>query len=461
MFISYNPTNNRFIYYDNYIDMMDDSEKNDELIPYFSNSQEDIDTFINTHTFHMTLEEITNNLLPKQIQAIHLINNGNSIFITGPPGTGKSFLLKRVLDLLKINHKNICLTATTGCAAVNIGGRTLHSLFNIKPFTDNFDVSHVNQLKYKKKEIYRTIKNLDVLIIDEVSMLDNILCDGIDNILRIIKNNDNPFGGIQMIFVGDFYQLPPVTNNFCFVSKSWQQLNPKIIELTELVRQKDDNVFKAILMAIRKRKIGPILINHLKSLKNTKFQNGIVPTRLFPKNFNVDHINKLNIDSLRDGRLFKTYSAFSKGIDLNNEYHIELCNDAQVMVTRNINIIDGIVNGTRGIVADISNDREVTIKLIDGREAIIPYTKDYQNNKMTTWIEFMPLKIAYAMSIHKSQGMTLDAIEIDLGSSVFENGQAYTALSRGKKLEHIRIIDIEKNSFKTHPLVVEYYQKDS
>eukprot|EP00960_Hanusia_phi_P061845 764955-Hanusia_phi.AAC.3 len=357
----------------------------------------------------MSLEDIINGLNEKQKEAIHLIKQGKSVFITGPPGTGKSFLLDRVMKLLRNDMVIHIIAATTGCAAVNVDGMTLHSIFGIKPFTDNFK-QHVGFLKARKRVLYNSLRNAEVLIIDEVSMLDNVLCDGIDMILRGIKKQDTPFGGMQMVFVGDFYQLPPVMNNYCFLSDSWKELNPTIIELNELVRQKDDSMFQKILMAIRK-----------------------------------DRINRQKLDTLRDGREFKKYPAAFKDMSAQHGYDVELCKDAQIMVTRNINVSDGVVNGTRGIVLNISDDKEVTIMLVCGKIVTIPYVRDYLNKRMTAWIE----KIAYALSIHKSQGMTLDALEIDLGSSVFENGQAYTALSRGTKLENIRIIDIDRRSFKT------------
>ena len=151
-------------------------------------------------------------LTKKQENVIQSILNGDTIFLTGSPGTGKSFVLQVIMPQLL--HKNVGITATTGCAAINVGGTTIHSFFKLKPDTNVF--KHIAKLTSTKCDTYKKIRDLDLLIIDEVSMLDSILCNTISDILKACKNTDKVFGGIQMIFVGDFFQLPPVTNNFCF-----------------------------------------------------------------------------------------------------------------------------------------------------------------------------------------------------------------------------------------------------
>lgn len=400
----------------------------------------------------------------KQKNVIQSILNGDTIFLTGSPGTGKSFVLQVIMP--KLFHKNVGITATTGCAAINVGGTTIHSFFKLKPDTN---VSkHIAKLTSTKCDTYKKIRDLDILIIDEVSMLDSILCNTISDILKACKNTDRVFGGIQMIFVGDFFQLPPITNNFCFLSSSWIELNPKIIELTELIRQTDDKLFQLILAKLRFGKLTKQIYDILIKNKEITFAD-IKPTRLYPNNVDVDKINQKEIKKLLvnepKSNTFVAYFTKVANDSLKqklNEYTIFLCVGSQVMITRNISIENELVNGTRGVVVDI-NKSSCFVKTLNGLiHEINYYPQEYKNNYVKNLtIMFMPIKLAYALTIHKSQGSTIDYLEIDLGSKIFEYGQGYTALSRGKKLENIKIISLHCDSFKVHPNVIKWYQENS
>lgn len=400
----------------------------------------------------------------KQKNVIQSILNGDTIFLTGSPGTGKSFVLQVIMP--KLFHKNVGITATTGCAAINVGGTTIHSFFKLKPDTN---VSkHIAKLTSTKCDTYKKIRDLDLLIIDEVSMLDSILCNTISDILKACKNTDRVFGGIQMIFVGDFFQLPPITNNFCFLSSSWIELNPKIIELTELIRQTDDKLFQLILAKLRFGKLTKQIYDILIKNKEITFAD-IKPTRLYPNNVDVDKINQKEIKKLLvnepKSNTFVAYFTKVANDSLKqklNEYTIFLCVGSQVMITRNISIENELVNGTRGVVVDI-NKSSCFVKTLNGLiHEINYYPQEYKNNYVKNLtIMFMPIKLAYALTIHKSQGSTIDYLEIDLGSKIFEYGQGYTALSRGKKLENIKIISLHCDSFKVHPNVIKWYQENS
>lgn len=403
-------------------------------------------------------------LSKKQQNVIQSILNGDTIFLTGSPGTGKSFVLQMIIP--KLLHKNVGITATTGCAAINVGGTTIHSFFKLKPDTN---VSkHIDKLISTKCDTYKKIRDLDILIIDEVSMLDSILCNTISDILKACKNTDRVFGGIQMIFVGDFFQLPPITNNFCFLSSSWIELNPKIIELTELIRQTDDKLFQLILAKLRFGKLTKQIYDILIKNKEITFTD-IKPTRLYPNNVDVDKINQKEIKKLLvnepKSNTFVAY--FTKVVNDSlkqklNEYTIFLCVGSQVMITRNISIENELVNGTRGVVVNITKS-SCFVKTLNGLiHEINYYPQEYKNNYVKNLtIMFMPIKLAYALTIHKSQGSTIDYLEIDLGSKIFEYGQGYTALSRGKKLENIKIISLHCDSFKVHPNVIKWYQENS
>ena len=404
----------------------------------------------------------------KQQFAVDQTINGENILITGPAGTGKSYTIKYIIELLKENNKNIGLTATTGTAAFIIGGQTLHSFMGLGLCDGSLADIFIN-IK-KNKSIYKKLAELDVLIIDEVSMLDSVLFDKISDIFSYIKSyslNDQellhkPFGGVQIILIGDFCQLAPVNGFYCFLSKMWKQSNIKTVLLEELVRQNDDILFQKILQIIRKGKCTDNILKVLNALKDTQFDNEIIPTKLYPKNINVDKINEIEINKLKEAGN-KTYiykaEAFPDNLKNMNKYDIELVENSQVIITRNIDISIGIVNGMRGVVKEL-HPNQVIMKDIEGNVHIISYYKDIIEKKgksAKSYILHMPLKVSYALSIHKSQGMTIDALEIDLGENIFTCGQAYTALSRAKSLQNIKIIDVSKESFKTNPYVKEFY----
>jgi ATP-dependent DNA helicase PIF1 len=423
----------------------------------------------------------------KQQLAVAQTMNGGNILLTGPAGTGKSFTIKYIIELLKANNKNVGLTATTGTAAFIIGGQTIHSYMGMgigeESTADIF-------IKIKKKAgIYRTLVELDVLIIDEVSMLDAALLEKISSILCYVKSHslkdtellNKPFGGIQVIFIGDFCQLAPVKGFYCFLSKLWIEADIKVIMLDELVRQNDDLLFQQILQIIRKGKCTDNILKVLNALKDTQFEDEIIPTKLYPKNVNVDKINEIEIEKLkRAGNKTIIYKAIAGGSSGSsgsfagtiNKYDVELVENSQVIITRNIDITGGLVNGTRGIVKHLHKDF-VIIKDTQGNNHSIVYYKDILGggsggsggsgkksaNKAAdkSHILHMPLKVSYALSIHKSQGMTIDAMEIDLGDNIFTCGQGYTALSRAKSLRSIRVIDVSNQSFKINPFVKAFY----
>jgi ATP-dependent DNA helicase PIF1 len=411
----------------------------------------------------------------KQQLAVSQTMNGGNILLTGPAGTGKSFTIKYIIELLKANNKNVGLTATTGTAAFIIGGQTIHSYMGMgigeESIADIF-------IKIKKKAgIYRTLVELDVLIIDEVSMLDDVLLEKISGILCYVKSHslkdtgllNKPFGGIQVIFIGDFCQLAPVKGFYCFLSKLWIEADIKVIMLDELVRQNDDLLFQQILQIIRKGKCTDNILKVLNALKDTQFEDEIIPTKLYPKNVNVDKINEMEIEKLKKaGNKTIIYKAIASGGAFAgiNKYDVELVENSQVIITRNIDIANGLVNGTRGIVKNLFKDF-VIIKDTQGNLHNIVYYKDIleggsggkksAKDAGKSHILHMPLKVSYALSIHKSQGMTIDAMEIDLGDNIFTCGQGYTALSRAKSLRSIRVIDVSNQSFKINPFVKAFY----
>ena len=389
----------------------------------------------------------------KQIDALELVKDGKNIFITGSAGTGKSFLLQYITNYLSLNSKKYSLTSTTGSSAVLINGQTIHSYLYL-----GLNIDSADKIFLKYKSSLNKISLLDVLIIDEISMMNDLLLEKINQLLCLIKKSILPFGGIQIIFLGDFCQLPPVSGNYCFLSKIWNDLNLNIVILNELMRQKDDLLFQTILEEIRTGSCSKETYKILKNLKYTTFDYNIKPTKLFPTNLNVDLINNYEFKKLciRNNNVISIYNAKSshKTIDISS-YNITLTLNTQIIITRNISFEDKLINGTRGIVLQLNPDN-VLIKDVNNNIHKIEYYTD-KNDEKKQWVSFLPIKLAYALSIHKSQGCTIDALEIDLGNDIFENGQLYTALSRAKSLKSIKIINISKKSFMIHPEVKKFY----
>jgi len=399
----------------------------------------------------------------KQLEALNIVKNRENLFLTGSAGTGKSYTIKEIINYLEFSNISYGLTALTGCAAILINGQTIHSFLGLGISKDLKEI--IKNLEKFKKQL-SIIKSINTLIIDEISMMDNQLFELINNLLQYIKNNNKLFGGIQMILVGDFYQLPPINNDYCFSSPIWNQLNLKSIILTDIIRQKDDDQLKIILEEIRNEKLSENSIQILKNLvitNNIKFKfNDIKPTRLYPININVDKINNFEYNKLLKINNFNQYlyKAVSnipfKDLD---KYNINLTLNAQIMVIRNISFEKKLINGTRGIIVKLNNNN-VIIKDINNNLFEINYFTDTNiNGNKKLEISFLPLKLAYAISIHKSQGASIDYLELDLGDDIFISGQLYTALSRSTNIKNLRLLNFSENSLIKNFKIKNFYDK--
>lgn len=394
----------------------------------------------------------------KQLEAFNVVKNKQNLFLSGSAGTGKSFTIKKIVEYLENHNINYGLTALTGCAASLINGQTIHSYLLLGIDKTLKDIYNDLSKKYIAK--LKSLRSLNTLIIDEVSMMSNELIELIDELFKMIKSNILPFGGIQVILVGDFHQLPPIKGNYCFTSPSWDALNMNNIILTDLIRQKDDLVLQEILEELRNGKISDETFETLKSLNKTEFLGDVKPTKLFPVNTNVDKINNKEFQKLvkiNDGNttMYKALSNYK--VDNIETFNVCLTLNAQIMVIRNLSVENHLVNGTRGIVVGLL-DKCVIIKDINNNIHHINYYTDLNKNKKN-YISFMPLKLAYAISIHKSQGSSIDCLELDLGNDIFVSGQTYTALSRATNINNIKIINIEKNSFFVNKKIIDFYKK--
>lgn len=396
----------------------------------------------------------------KQQESFDLVCDGKNILLTGPAGTGKSYTIAHVVDWANTHGKRIGVTASTGLAAFLVGGRTIHSFLGIGLASTPAEIQ-AQKVRFRNKVIYNKLRYLDMLVIDEVSMIDKDLLDYISKYLSLIRQNNEPFGGIQIILCGDFCQLPPVKGDFCFLSEVWEQANFQKVVLEELVRQDGDHQLQKILGELRWGNCSSEVYALLLNLKNTSYTNDVIPTKLFPTNKFVDITNISEYAKIKatgaKNLAYKTI--FGGGGEAIWGKHVpqtlELCVGTQVIVSVNL-VGTNIVNGSRGIVDDVC-PTHVVIKLVNGTLAEIPYVQLCSEDNKKDTVSYMPLKLAYAISIHKSQGMTLDAVEIDIGGSVFEYGQAYVAISRARSMDCIRILNVKPNSFKTHPLVTEFY----
>ena len=399
-----------------------------------------------------------------QQRILEKVRNGLNVCITGGAGTGKSFLIGEISSALR-ETRHLAVTAMTGSAALLIRGTTLHRRLSLRLAKGTAaEIAH-NISKHRRFTAYYDILELKLLIIDECSMLNDILFDKVSRVLQILRGNSKPFGGIQVVLVGDLYQLPPVEGQYCFQSGLWTKCRFEICELTQNMRQKDDEPFMEMLKRLRLGRCSREDLAVLRALKETQFPEGIEPTKLYCKNVDVDRINSDALQKI-NGQLFTYPTKYTGSSEASVHYakacnvpeQVTMCMGAQVMVTYNYLPAAGLVNGTRGVVTAL-DQKTVTIRLLDGNEEIIPYIKIEQDDDPDVGLDFIPLKLAWAVTIHKSQGMTLDAIEIDIGSNIFTVGQAYTALSRARSLKSVRVVDVAARSFCTSRDVIEFFGK--
>jgi len=437
----------------------------------------------------MELSEEQNTAFNKYVQ-------GHNIFITGPGGTGKSALIKMIYKHAFEHFKDIQVTALTGCAAVllNSKAKTLHSWAHIGLGNGTIDqlVTKIKKNKFAKA----AWKCTDILVIDEVSMLSLKLFNTLNEIGKIIRGNQKPFGGIQLIFSGDFFQLPPVgdrdeldTQRFCFESDDWNAIFHRDcqIQLVKIFRQTDET-YSSILNQIRegkiKRKSNDLLLQYV----GRPLDANLVaePTKLYPTRAKVDNINHTKMDTL-PGDAKQFHIQFLKDLEMTKaerarrvdfsakDIQIELeflannliCDKdlvlkvgSQVMCIINIQSDTGIeiCNGSQGIVQSFC---EITgaplVKFNNGiQRVMVPH--NWISDKIPgVGVCQVPLILAWALTIHKSQGATMDAAEIDVGSGIFECGQTYVALSRVKSLEGLYLTCFDATKIRINKKVKEFY----
>jgi len=404
----------------------------------------------------------------KQQQAYDLMVQGRNVFITGGGGVGKSWLVKYFAEN---TYKNIAITSTTGVSSLLIGGSTIHSFLGIGLGRDP-----VNKLvnNIRKKTFYRKRwETLDILVIDEISMLNPELFDKLNETAQILRRSARPFGGIQVILSGDFCQLPCVDSvSFCFDAECWSQVIKNVIHLDEIIRQKDQD-FQECLNEIRLGNKPENVRNIIDKRVGIKFdkKDEIKPTKLYPLNRSVDRVNDKKLDKL----INKNATEYEYNLEFVNNTRrnmdrdkmaryclapqtLKLTENCQVMLIYNLDHESGLVNGSRGVVTRFEEDLPV-VKFMNGIEKTIDFHtwEITERDKVIATLSQIPLRLGYAFSIHKSQGCTLDYAVIDL-SNIFEYGMGYVALSRVKSLEGLSIKSIDWDKIECHPKAIEFYK---
>ncbi len=420
----------------------------------------------------------------KQEYAIRKMIQGKNLFITGQAGVGKSFLINKFIEFYRENmeeeNKKLYVTSLTGISALIIGGQTIHRYCGIGTGEKNIDELVKNIVKNPKTK--RRYFETQVLIIDEISMMSPDLFDKIDLIFRKIRKNDQPFGGIQIIVSGDLLQLPPVkADGFVIDAFNWDECIEETIYLTEVMRQNED-VFINVLNKIRLGNVDGEVQQLLESRKNVEIINeyGVLPSKLFSKRLMVKKINDDELKKLKDEnettRIFTANYEFSKSVlEENKEFmkalmnencdvedEIEFTTKCQVMLKVNLPELN-LANGSRGVIINFGVETGYPIvRFLNGREMeIAPHPWKLEENNKTMVIKTqIPLQLAFAISIHKSQGSTLEYVILDIGSDVFEYGQTYVALSRVKSIDGLFIRgNVDYTKIRANPQILDFYNR--
>lgn len=433
-------------------------------------------------------------------KVLTLLMNGENVFLTGYAGTGKSYILNKLKEKLK---KKLTITSTTGIAAVNVKGQTLHSWAGVG-LCKNPIYKTVEKIRQRTSTL-KQILNCKILAIDEISMLNIETFEYVDEVLKIIRESVEPFGGIQVLFIGDFYQLPPVEgvnevngvnirNNqeyslfdddtfpepqrrYCFDSHIWEDFKLKNVVLKQNYRQSETKFIKA-LSDMRTNCLDEDDIELLKTRETNldTFETNML--HIFSTNFEADRYNMAKFNMIDEPvKIFEAedgvyrgtkpvYSGFTEnenyvldifGKNCRADKSLTLKLGAKVMLLVNMDFNRGLINGSCGMIQSF-NGSTVTIKFDNGEVADIPKHKFeyYYHDKLYAERTQFPLKLAYGITIHKSQGMTLDKLVVDC-SRIFERGQAYVAMSRVKTLEGLYLRNFSKDKVMVDSRVAEFY----
>ena len=399
-----------------------------------------------------------------QGEAISILKTGANVFLTGEPGSGKTFVVNEFVRWLRASSIEPSITAATGIAATHISGMTLHSWSGIG-VADSLSRADVDRIA-SREHIARRITKAKVLIIDEVSMLSASVFEAVDAVCREVCRTDAPFGGLTVLLVGDFFQLPPVSRgrdaSFAYESPVWRALNPLVCYLTEQYRQ-DDAAYLSVLSAIRRGEVEEL--HHGLLMGRRVVDEGPPPgaPKLFSHNADVDRLNAEELSRL-PGRAvaFRMTSAGREALvdglkrGCLSPETLEIKEGAAVMFTKN-SPQGRFVNGTLGRIVGFEKGSGFPIVEIRNGTLVTAEPMEWkveEDGKVRASISQVPLRLAYAMTVHKSQGMSMDAAVIDL-SCAFEYGQGYVALSRVRRLDGLYLLGLNARALEVHPQVAE------
>lgn len=433
-------------------------------------------------------EELEQSKITSQMEALYYLLRGDNVLLCGSAGTGKSWVINKFREIIYSVHEpysqfTLTATASTGVAALLLNGQTIHSWSGLKIQKGPFERSTIYQIMKKENRgweafIEPRLKEVDCLIIDEISMLPSYFLSNLDFLLRFVRKNEEAFGGVQVVFVGDFMQLPPVVKkdeknllgkpldgSYCYFAKDekgnniFEKCHLKYCYLDKPIRSQDSKL-TYLLNAIRNENIDPIAIEYLDS-RFTSEPPKKAFMKLFTLNKNTDRYNLERLAELPgEEKVYKlSYDKFNKdAINLVkqlklSDLHLKV--GAVVMLTSNNAVSDAYcVNGSIGTVTKL-NDKSVNVRFNDGRErTITPITRKKREQKLkfnfetqqyefiddggddASEVEYFPLKLAWAITVHKSQGQTFDGVAVNLNQA-FVPGLGYVALSRAKTLDSI------------------------
>ncbi len=401
----------------------------------------------------------------KQTTALNILKSGKNVFITGSAGTGKTYLLNLYTQYLKERRVYPAIVAPTGIAASHLGGQTIHSFFALG-IRESIDEGYVEFLM-EKKYLKSRFSKLKLLIIDEVSMVSPELFLAMDLVLRGFKGIDAPFGSVQVVISGDFFQLLPVSKQakekrFAWQSPSWKALGLQTCYLQEKFRQNDNRLID-VLDDIRSGNISEKTNKALAARMDVPLSDDTKITQLYTHNADVDRINLAELNKLEGEEKLYVYESKGSVKHIDKIFksslvleELRLKKGALVIFIKNSP--DGeYVNGTTGVIQSFSPiDKMPIVITTEGRKVKLEmedWSLENESGKVMATVSQVPLRLAWAITIHKSQGMTLDAARIDL-SKTFEVGQGYVALSRIKSIEGLSLLGLNPMALRVDPLIL-------
>ena len=397
----------------------------------------------------------------RQAQALNVMLGGDSVFLTGAPGAGKTYILNKFVKRISRRGKVVAVTASTGIAATHIGGTTIHSWSGLG-IRDSLDERDRKALAANAKLVKR-YNSTDVLVIDEVSMLHGQRLDMVNQVAKLLRGNLEPFGGLQVILVGDLFQLPPVTRgngdlDFVHLSDAWAELAPKICYLSEQHRQRSGGLLD-FLEAMRRGDLEDFHHELLQERIGAQPNPDESVTKLYAHNVDIDSINQNKLAGIN--AKVQVYEMRTKGGAAKVEQIqrsvlapevLELKVGAEVMFVAN-NPSAGYVNGTRGQVVGFDTESQPIVQVTGKNRKLKVGEHSWkleEDGRVRAEVFQLPLRLAWAITIHKSQGMSLDAAEIDL-SKTFTPGMGYVALSRVRSLDGLYLRGLNAMALQLHP----------